>query len=128
MADIQQRRPLCRDVFELNCMSPVQMELAKEEKCEFMPFMNPKKVLTKDGRICAMEFWRAEQTDTGDWIDDEDQLVKLKADFVISAFGSGLSDPDGREPANFIRSDCSIFRRFNYSPVLVVCVRRTTVD
>lgn len=73
---------------------PEEMELAKEEKCEFLPFMNPAKIITKDGRISAVEFYRTEQTEDGQWVDDDEQIVRLKADFVISAFGSGISDPN----------------------------------
>ena len=71
------------------------MELAKEEKCEFLPFMNPAKIITKNGRVSAVEFHRTEQTADGEWISDDEQVVRLKADFVISAFGSGISDPNG---------------------------------
>jgi len=71
------------------------MELAKEEKCEFLPFMNPAKIITHNGRISAMEFHRTEQTEDGQWVSDSDQLIRLKADFIISAFGSGISDPNG---------------------------------
>ncbi|XP_065566946.1 dihydropyrimidine dehydrogenase [NADP(+)]-like isoform X2 [Artemia franciscana] len=71
---------------------PEEMELAREEKCEFLPFMSPRKVNVKNGRIVSMEFCRTEQLDDGTWIEDEDQTIKLKADFVISAFGSGLFD------------------------------------
>lgn len=71
------------------------MDLAREEKCEFMPFMSPLKVLTKGDRIAAMEFCRTEQTLNGQWEVDEDQVVRLKADYIISAFGSTLSDPEG---------------------------------
>lgn len=39
-----------------------------------------------------MEFCRTEQDESGDWIEDADQTTKLKANFVISAFGSVLSD------------------------------------
>lgn len=42
------------------CFS-LQMEVAKEEMCEFLPFMSPKKVFTKEGRISALEFCRTEQ-------------------------------------------------------------------
>ena len=35
------------------------------------------------------------QTDSGEWIIDEEQVVKLKVDYVISAFGSELSESDG---------------------------------
>ena len=71
------------------------MELAKDEKCEFLPFLNPKKVVQQNGRIKTIEFRRTEQTDDGQWIDDEEQVVRLKADFVISAFGSGLTNDNG---------------------------------
>lgn len=73
------------------------MELAQEEKCEFMPFMAPRKVTTKNGRIVSMEFCRTEQDLEGHWHEDEDQTVKLKTDFIISAFGSGLFDQNGRK-------------------------------
>lgn len=71
------------------------MELAKEEKCEFLPFLSPRKVLVKGGRIVGMQFVRTEQDEAGNWSEDEEQRVQLKADVVISAFGSVLSDPDG---------------------------------
>ena len=73
------------------------MELAREEKCEFMPFMSPHKIYTKNGssRICAMEFYRTEQDDDGNWVEDKEQMIKLKADFIISAFGSGLTEQNG---------------------------------
>ena len=38
-----------------------QMELAREEMCEFLPFLSPKKVIVKAGKISAMEFCRTEQ-------------------------------------------------------------------
>lgn len=72
------------------------MELAKEEKCEFLPFLSPRKVIVKDGKIVAMQFVRTEQDETGNWVEDEEQVVRLKADVVISAFGSVLSDPKGK--------------------------------
>ena len=37
------------------------MEVAKEEKCEFLPFMSPKEVILKDGKVVAMVFCRSEQ-------------------------------------------------------------------
>lgn len=43
-----------------------------------------------------MKFFRTEQTEEGKWIEDEDQITQLKANFIISAFGSGLYDEDGR--------------------------------
>lgn len=75
--------------------STPQMELAKEEKCEFLPFLSPRKVVLKGGQIVAMEFVRTEQDSEGNWKEDEDQVVRLKANVVISAFGSVLSDSKG---------------------------------
>lgn len=82
---------------------PEEMELAREEKCEFIPFQSPKQVIVKNGRIVAMEFYRTEQNGD-DWIEDEDQVTRIKADFVVSAFGSGLFDPkvkDAMRPMKF---------------------------
>ncbi|XP_054281346.1 dihydropyrimidine dehydrogenase [NADP(+)] [Macrosteles quadrilineatus] len=71
---------------------PEEVELAKEEKCEFLPFMAPKGIITKDGKITAVEFYRTEQNDEGEWVVDKEQSTRIKADYVISAFGSGLYD------------------------------------
>uniref|UniRef100_A0A3B3I1B5 Dihydropyrimidine dehydrogenase [NADP(+)] n=1 Tax=Oryzias latipes TaxID=8090 RepID=A0A3B3I1B5_ORYLA len=72
---------------------PEEMELAKEEKCEFLPFLSPREVIMKNGRVAGLQFCRTEQTEEGDWVEDEEQVVKLKADYIISAFGSILNDP-----------------------------------
>ncbi|XP_053771780.1 dihydropyrimidine dehydrogenase [NADP(+)] isoform X2 [Desmodus rotundus] len=82
---------------------PEEMELAKEEKCEFLPFLSPRKVIVKGGRIVAMQFVRTEQDEAGNWSEDEDQRVQLKADVVISAFGSVLHDPAVKEALSPIR-------------------------
>eukprot|EP00088_Acartia_fossae_P032309 TRINITY_DN3308_c0_g1_i6.p1 TRINITY_DN3308_c0_g1~~TRINITY_DN3308_c0_g1_i6.p1 ORF type:complete len:1069 (-),score=295.18 TRINITY_DN3308_c0_g1_i6:247-3453(-) len=71
---------------------PEEAELAKQEKCEFVPFLSPQEVVMKHGRIAALKFFRTEQDDEGRWIEDAEQPTKLKCDFVISAFGSGLYD------------------------------------
>lgn len=76
---------------------PEEMELAREEKCEFMPFLSPKEVKMTNGRITGIEFARTEQDENGQWVEDKDQLVTLKADFIISAFGSGLTDTSIQE-------------------------------
>ncbi|KAL7298762.1 hypothetical protein TKK_0008508 [Trichogramma kaykai] len=73
---------------------PEEMDLAKDEKCEFIPFASPKKVIVKGSKIVAIEFYRTEQNESGDWVEDEDQLIRLKVSFVISAFGSGLYNSD----------------------------------
>ncbi|KZC14706.1 Dihydropyrimidine dehydrogenase [NADP(+)], partial [Dufourea novaeangliae] len=71
---------------------PEEFHLARVEKCEFIPFQSPKQVITRNGKIVAIEFHRTEETENGDWVEDEDQVCRLKTDFVISAFGSGLQD------------------------------------
>lgn len=83
---------------------PEEMEAAKKEKCEFMPFMNPKEVIEKNGRIYAMKFNRTEVEPDGKMIEDPDQEITIKADFIISAFGSLLSDnkiKSAMEPLQF---------------------------
>ncbi|KAF6074359.1 dihydropyrimidine dehydrogenase [Phyllostomus discolor] len=82
---------------------PEEMELAKEEKCEFLPFLSPRKVVVKGGKIVAMQFVRTEQDEAGNWSEDEEQRVRLKADVVISAFGSVLSDPAVKEALSPIK-------------------------
>jgi dihydropyrimidine dehydrogenase (NADP+) len=73
---------------------PEEVELAREEKCEFIPFMSPVKVITKNDKITHIEFCRTEKDENGKWIEDFDQIVRLKASFVISAFGSGLLESE----------------------------------
>uniref|UniRef100_A0A8C5B8I0 Dihydropyrimidine dehydrogenase [NADP(+)] n=1 Tax=Gadus morhua TaxID=8049 RepID=A0A8C5B8I0_GADMO len=76
---------------------PEEMELAKEERCEFLPFLSPRQVLLKAGRVAGLEFCRTEQSEDGEWLEDEEQTVRLKADYIISAFGSMLDDPQVAE-------------------------------
>lgn len=77
---------------------PEEFGLAIEEKCEFLPFMSPKKVFLNDNgtRIRAIEFYKTDLIDDQDdkVAIDEDQTVRLRADFVISAFGSEINDLD----------------------------------
>jgi dihydropyrimidine dehydrogenase (NADP+) len=62
-------------------------------------------VVVKDGKIKALELFRTEQNEAvcrarrlfcdvkvlqDEWIEDPEQLIRLKADFIISAFGSEL--------------------------------------
>jgi len=39
-----------------------------------------------------MEFYRTEENENNEWIEDKEQLIKLKCDYVISAFGSTLTE------------------------------------
>lgn len=88
---------------------PEEMSLAVEEKCEFIPFVAPKRVLlTQDGhKITGLEFYKTELVDdTRDEVKiDEDQVLKLKADFIISAFGSQLDEPDLIEALSPVKLD-----------------------
>lgn len=61
-----------------------------------MPFLAPKEVIVKGDRVAGLKFLRTEQLDDGTWIEDEEQEVRLKADWIISAFGSGLENEDGK--------------------------------
>uniref|UniRef100_V5GTH2 Dihydropyrimidine dehydrogenase [NADP(+)] n=1 Tax=Anoplophora glabripennis TaxID=217634 RepID=V5GTH2_ANOGL len=73
---------------------PEEVSLAIEEKCELMGFLSPHAVNVRDGKIVSVTFSRTEQTEDGKWVQDVEQLSTLKANFLISAFGSGLEDPD----------------------------------
>ncbi|XP_072023960.1 LOW QUALITY PROTEIN: dihydropyrimidine dehydrogenase [NADP(+)]-like [Amphiura filiformis] len=76
---------------------PEEMELAREERCEFMPFLSPRKVILKGGKVSGLELCRTEQDDEGKWVEDEEQTVRLKATYIISAFGSTLADTQVKE-------------------------------
>jgi len=71
---------------------PEEVEVAKEERCEFMPFCSPFKINATSNKITSMEFYRTELNEKNEWVEDKDQLIKLKCDYVISAFGSTLTD------------------------------------
>ncbi|XP_053607413.1 dihydropyrimidine dehydrogenase [NADP(+)] isoform X2 [Plodia interpunctella] len=82
---------------------PEEVDLAKEEKCEFMPFVAPKEVIVKDGKISGLRMCRTEQMDSGEWVTDDEQVVTVKANFIISAFGSGLYDKDVKEAMSGVK-------------------------
>ncbi|PRP78231.1 hypothetical protein PROFUN_13841, partial [Planoprotostelium fungivorum] len=67
---------------------PEEAEAAREEKCEFIPYSLPKEVIVRNGHIRGLELYKMDANDQGDSIIDEDQFVRMKCDFVISAFGS----------------------------------------
>ncbi|CAH2106153.1 unnamed protein product [Euphydryas editha] len=82
---------------------PEEVDLAKEEKCEFIPFMSPQEVIVRDGKIAALKMCRTEQSDDGEWFEDQDQILQLKANFIISAFGSGLYDNEVKEAMTSVK-------------------------
>jgi dihydropyrimidine dehydrogenase (NADP+) len=40
---------------------PEEVDVARNEKCEFLPFCNPKEVIIRDGKIVAIEFYKTEK-------------------------------------------------------------------
>lgn len=81
---------------------PEEADLAKDEKCEFLPFCLPKQVIVRNGKIAALELYKTDYDDKDNVVIDEgtrgcygntiDQFVRLKCDFVISAFGSQVGE------------------------------------
>lgn len=69
---------------------PEEIDLAKEERCEFLPFVLPKQVIKKDGKIVGLEFYKTEKGDDGVYAIDDDQTIRIKCDYIISAFGSQI--------------------------------------
>ncbi len=74
---------------------PEERETAAEERCEWLPFCAPKSVVRNadTGRIEALEVYKTELDDNGKLVLDEQQFVRLRADFIIAAFGSQIDDP-----------------------------------
>ncbi|KAL1455585.1 hypothetical protein WDU94_009669 [Cyamophila willieti] len=106
-------------VFRKGCTNiravPEEVELAWEEKCEFLPFMSPVKVEVKDKKVVGMQFHRTEQNEAGEWIEDEEQSIKLKANYIISAFGSALLDKDILEALKPVKCDKYGYPELNFT-------------
>ena len=69
-------------------------------RCEFLPFMSPSEVVLNKstGRISHLMLARTEQDEeTGEWKVDEEEVLKKRCDFVISAFGSHLAAADVKD-------------------------------
>ncbi|KAF7266557.1 hypothetical protein GWI33_020065 [Rhynchophorus ferrugineus] len=71
---------------------PEEVSVAVEERCELIGFLSPLKINLKNNKISSVTFSRSEQLENGQWIQDKEQTTTIKADFVISAFGSSLKD------------------------------------
>eukprot|EP01104_Vermistella_antarctica_P004115 TRINITY_DN14629_c0_g1_i1.p1 TRINITY_DN14629_c0_g1~~TRINITY_DN14629_c0_g1_i1.p1 ORF type:complete len:1024 (-),score=347.23 TRINITY_DN14629_c0_g1_i1:63-3080(-) len=68
-----------------------EVDLARDERCELLPFSAPKQIVVRDGHIAGIELYKMDKNDeTGQYSIDDDQFVRLKCDFVISAFGSQI--------------------------------------
>uniref|UniRef100_A0A0K8U849 Dihydropyrimidine dehydrogenase [NADP(+)] n=1 Tax=Bactrocera latifrons TaxID=174628 RepID=A0A0K8U849_BACLA len=73
---------------------PEEVELAREEWCELVPYSKASKVILEDNKIVSVEFIRTDMDLDGTIREDKDQKTYLPADFVISAFGSGLNQTE----------------------------------
>eukprot|EP00106_Octopus_bimaculoides_P021562 XP_014789004.1 PREDICTED: dihydropyrimidine dehydrogenase [NADP(+)]-like [Octopus bimaculoides] len=102
---------------------PEEMEAAKKERCEFIPFMSPKEVLERNGRITGIRFAKTEVDENGQMTEDEDQLVVLKADFIISAFGSLVSEDEVKNAMKPIK-----FTKYNLPEVDFVTMQTSEKD
>ncbi|EGC37613.1 dihydropyrimidine dehydrogenase [Dictyostelium purpureum] len=81
---------------------PEEVDIAKDERCEFLPYVLPKQVIKRDGKVVAMEFYKTEKGDDGNYAVDEDQFFRVKCDYIISAFGSQIgSVADSCKPLTF---------------------------
>ncbi|VDP86969.1 unnamed protein product, partial [Echinostoma caproni] len=107
---------------------PEEMKLAWIEKCELRPFLEPKRAIctlqsgddNRPPQIHAIEFVHTEQLEDGTWSQHPEQLVRIQADVVISAFGAELSDPD------VIRALIPLRLRENNLPELDLHTMRTS--
>jgi len=89
---------------------PEEADLAKDEKCEFLPFCLPKAVIHRNGKIAALELYKTDLNEKDEAVIDEDQFVRLKCDFIISAFGSHVGDTDvakALNPLTFRKDGCA---------------------
>ena len=43
-----------------------------------------------------MDFVCTELDDDGNWVEDEEKIIRIKTDNIISAFGLGLSDESSK--------------------------------
>ncbi|XP_011181764.2 dihydropyrimidine dehydrogenase [NADP(+)] [Zeugodacus cucurbitae] len=73
---------------------PEEIELAREEWCELVPYSKASKVILEDDKICSVEFIRTDMDIDGKISEDKEQKTYLPANFVISAFGSGLNEQE----------------------------------
>jgi len=83
---------------------PEEFEIPKKDGVEVLPYCTPREVVLRDGRIFLVEFLKMEKGADGRWAPDDDQVLRIKCQFVISAFGSHVGDSalvDACAPATF---------------------------
>jgi len=69
---------------------PEEVEHMMHEQIDFLPYCLPKQVILDEatGRVKAVEFYKQEKGLDGQYYTDEDQFIRVKCDFVITAFGA----------------------------------------
>jgi dihydropyrimidine dehydrogenase (NADP+) len=84
---------------------PEEVELAVDENCEFLPFMQVTgaSVDPVTDKVHMVTFCRSVQNDDGSWSLSEDETAAVRANHVISAFGSSLTDADILSPIELDR-------------------------
>lgn len=91
---------------------PEEVDIAKNEHCDFLPFVTPKEIILGGGannHISHIEFYRMEEQEDGSYKQDEGQTLRIKADFVISAFGSQI-DPELKEALKPLNVDAGFIK------------------
>jgi len=60
------------------------------EQIDFLPYCLPKQIIIDDatGKVKAVEFYKQEKGLDGQYYTDEDQFIRIKCDYVITAFGA----------------------------------------
>lgn len=74
--------------------SDEEVAMMVEEQVDVLPYALPRNVLTDEttGTIRAIELFKTEEDEHGQFVVDDDQFLRVKCDYVISAFGSDV-DP-----------------------------------
>jgi dihydropyrimidine dehydrogenase (NADP+) len=69
-----------------------EVAMTMEEQVDVIPYVLPKKVILDEetGKIRAIEMYKTEQGPDGKYSIDEDQFIRVKCDFIVSAFGSDV--------------------------------------
>ena len=103
---------------------PEEFDIPKKEGVEVLPYCTPNEVVCRDGKVFLVEFLKMEKNAEGRWVPDEDQSLRIKCQFVISAFGSMVGDEaviNACKPGGFTqwgRLDCKEGGQSNSVPWL----------
>eukprot|EP00698_Gefionella_okellyi_P015562 TRINITY_DN4394_c0_g2_i1.p1 TRINITY_DN4394_c0_g2~~TRINITY_DN4394_c0_g2_i1.p1 ORF type:complete len:1025 (+),score=213.34 TRINITY_DN4394_c0_g2_i1:328-3402(+) len=70
---------------------PEEVDLGRNEKCDFIPFAQPKGCKVNDqGHVVSLEIYRTDKSLDGVYSTDKTASFDLPCDFIISAYGSQL--------------------------------------